>query len=295
MSDPSAPPVSGPPVAVRVLLVDDHPVVREGLRGLLTAEVDLEVVGEAGDGEVAVRLAIELLPDVVLMDLRMPGTDGVAATSRITRELPGVRVLVLTTYDTDGDILRAVEAGATGYLLKDTPAAQLTAAVRAASRGETVLAPPVAARLASRMRGPARAELTPREREVLVEVARGFTNAEIGRELFIGEATVKTHLLRVFAKLDVDDRTRAVTRAMELGIVAPPDDGEHRASRVAGPEPPATGAITSTTPVKCRRSCGLTVTPTYPREETGLGWFVDCSRSISFHSGRSPGTRVAAR
>jgi DNA-binding NarL/FixJ family response regulator len=293
VSDPSTPPESGPSGVVRVLLVDDHPVVREGLRGLLAAEVDLEVVGEAGDGEVAVRLAMDLLPDVVLMDLRMPGTDGVAATSRITRELPGVRVLVLTTYDTDGDILRAVEAGATGYLLKDTPAAQLTAAVRAASRGETVLAPPVAARLVSRMRAPAPTELTPREREVLVEVARGFTNAEIGRVLFIGEATVKTHLLRVFAKLDVDDRTRAVTRAMELGIVAAPDDGEHRASRVAGPEPPPRSP--RQTPLKCRRSCGLTATPTYPGEETGLGCFVDCLRSISFHSGRSPGTRVAVR
>jgi DNA-binding NarL/FixJ family response regulator len=210
---------------VRVLLVDDHPVVREGLRGLLTVEPDLEVVGEAGDGEVAIRLATELRPDVVLMDLRMPGTDGVAATSRITRELPDVRVLVLTTYDTDTDILRAVEAGAAGYLTKDTPAAQLTAAVRAAARGETVLAPPVAARLVSRMRSPARADLTPRERDVLLQVARGFSNAEIGRELFIGEATVKTHLLRVFLKLGVDDRTRAVTMAMERGIIPSPGQG----------------------------------------------------------------------
>jgi DNA-binding NarL/FixJ family response regulator len=204
-------------VTVRVLVVDDHPVVREGLRAMLEAEPDIEVLGEAGSGEEAVRLAAECRPDVVLMDLRMPGTDGVAATGRITAAGHG-RVLVVTTYDTDADILRAVEAGATGYLLKDTPRADLADAVRSAARGETVLAPPVAAKLVTRVRGPADA-LTPREVEVLGQVARGLSNAEIGRALFIGEATVKTHLLRVFEKLGVSDRTAAVTVAMSRGYL----------------------------------------------------------------------------
>jgi DNA-binding NarL/FixJ family response regulator len=205
-----------------VLVVDDHPVVRSGLAGMLDVEDDLSVVGEAGDGEEALLRVADLAPDVVLMDLRMPRLDGVGATSRIVAEHPGSRVLVLTTYDTDADIVRAVAAGATGYLLKDTPRRQLVDAVRAAARGETVLAPPVAARLVSRMRSPVADELTPREVEVLRAVSRGLSNAEIGRELYIGEATVKTHLLRAFAKLAVDDRTRAVTVAMERGILPPP-------------------------------------------------------------------------
>lgn len=207
---------------IRVLVVDDHPVVRSGLVGLLDVEDDLEVVGEAGDGLEAVARVRSLEPDVVLMDLRMPHLDGAGATGEILASHPAVRVLVLTTYDTDADIVRAVEAGATGYLLKDTPRAQLVEAVRSAARGETVLAPTVAARLVSRMRSPAADPLTPREVEVLAAVARGLSNAEIGRELFIGEATVKTHLLRAFAKLGVDDRTRAVTVAMERGILPAP-------------------------------------------------------------------------
>jgi DNA-binding NarL/FixJ family response regulator len=207
---------------IRVLVVDDHPVVRSGLAGLLDVEDDLSVVGEAGDGEEAIVRVAELAPDVVLMDLRMPRLDGVGATSRILAEHPDARVLVLTTYDTDADIVRAVAAGATGYLLKDTPRRQLVEAVRAAARGETVLAPPVAARLVSRLRAPATDALTPREVEVLRAVSRGLSNGEIGRELYIGEATVKTHLLRAFAKLGVDDRTRAVTVAMERGILPPP-------------------------------------------------------------------------
>ncbi|GAA4980546.1 response regulator transcription factor [Kineococcus glutinatus] len=207
---------------IRVLVVDDHPVVRAGLEGMLEVEDDVEVVGTAADGaEALVRVAAQA-PDVVLMDLRMPGVDGAAATERIRAEHPGTRVLVLTTYDTDADIVRAVSAGASGYLLKDTPRAQLVDAVRAASRGETVLAPGVAARLVARMRRPPVEALTPRELQVLAAVARGCTNAEVGRELHIGEATVKTHLLRVFAKLGVDDRTRAVTAAMELGLLPPP-------------------------------------------------------------------------
>jgi len=207
---------------IRILVVDDHPVVRSGLAGMLDVEDDLTVVGEAGDGEEAIVRVAALAPDVVLMDLRMPRLDGVGATSRIVAEHPGSRVLVLTTYDTDADIVRAVAAGATGYLLKDTPRRQLVDAVRAAARGETVLAPPVAARLVSRMRAPAAEALTPREVEVLRAVSRGLSNAEIGRELHIGEATVKTHLLRAFVKLGVDDRTRAVTVAMERGILPTP-------------------------------------------------------------------------
>jgi DNA-binding NarL/FixJ family response regulator len=211
---------------IRVLVVDDHPIVRSGLVGLLGVEADMEIVGEAGDGEEAITRVAALSPDVVLMDLRMPRLDRVGATARITAEFPASRVLVLTTYDTDSDIIRAVEAGATGYLLKDTPRRHLVDAVRAAARGETVLAPPVAARLVSRLRAPDPAPadnpLTRREVEVLRAVSRGLSNAEIGRELFIGEATVKTHLLRAFAKLGVDDRTRAVTAAMERGILPPP-------------------------------------------------------------------------
>ena len=215
-------------MSVRVLVVDDHPIVRSGLVGLLGVEADMQVVGEAGDGEEALTRMATAAADVVLMDLRMPRLDGVGATRRITAEFPTAKVLVLTTYDTDADIILAVEAGASGYLLKDTPRLQLVDAVRAAARGETVLAPPVAARLMSRLRSPAAAPpaaanpLTPREVEVLRAVSRGLSNADIGRELFIGEATVKTHLLRAFAKLGVDDRTRAVTAAMERGILPPP-------------------------------------------------------------------------
>jgi DNA-binding NarL/FixJ family response regulator len=213
------------PTPITVLVVDDHPVVRSGLVSLLAVEADLHVVGEAADGAEALAGVATLSPDVVLMDLRMPGMDGADATARIVTDHPGTRVLVLTTFDTDDDILRAVEAGASGYLLKDTPREELVAAIRAAARGETVLAPPVAARLMGRMRGAGAGgadQLTPREVEVLAAVGRGLSNGEIGRELFIGEATVKTHLLRVFQKLAVDDRTRAVTVAIERGILPSP-------------------------------------------------------------------------
>ena len=207
---------------VRVLIVDDHPVVRTGLVGMLAGEADIEVVGEGASGSDAVRLAAELAPDVVLMDLRMPDLDGVSATRQIVAGGPGPRVVVVTTYDTDSDILRAVEAGATGYLLKDTPRQQMADAIRAAARGETVLAPPVAAKLMSRMRAGPADVLTPRELEVIELVGAGHTNAEIGRRLYISEATVKTHLLPVFAKLGVDDRTAAVTTAMARGVIPAP-------------------------------------------------------------------------
>lgn len=205
---------------VRVLVVDDHPVVRAGLVGLLASEPDVVVVGEAEDGAQAVTLAAELRPDVVLMDLRMPVLDGVGATAAILGGAPdgaAPRVVVLTTYETDSDILRAVEAGATGYLLKDTPREELVAGVRAAARGQTVLAPSVATRLVTSMQRGER--LTGREVEVLELVARGRSNAAIGAELFIAEATVKTHLIRSFAKLGVDDRTHAVTVARERGYL----------------------------------------------------------------------------
>lgn len=202
-----------------VLLVDDHPVVREGLRGMIDAEPDLTVVGEAASGTEAVTMARSLVPDVILMDLRMPDVDGVTATERIRTAVPSARVVVVTTYESDADILRAVEAGAAGYLLKDASRAELATAVRDAAAGKTVLAPSVAGRLFGLMREPAQTGLSARELDVLALVARGLTNAEIGRELHIGEATVKTHLLRAFNKLGVSDRTAAVTTAMSLGLL----------------------------------------------------------------------------
>jgi DNA-binding NarL/FixJ family response regulator len=205
---------------IRVVLADDHPVVREGLRGMLAAEPGIEVVAEAASGAEAIVMAARYRPDVVLMDLRMPQTDGVEATAVILAAAPQVRVVVLTTYETDADIVRAVEAGAVGYLLKDTPIAELGNAIRAAARGETVLAPSVAGRLVTHVRRPRRDILSSRETEVLALVARGLTNAEIGGRLFIGEATVKTHLLRSFAKLGVSDRTAAVTHAIALGVIS---------------------------------------------------------------------------
>ncbi|MEV0755761.1 response regulator transcription factor [Streptosporangium sp. NPDC050280] len=204
---------------LRVMIVDDHPVVREGLRGMLEADPGITVVGEAASGDEAVVRAGELTPDVILMDLRMPDGDGVSATSRILTGRPESRVIVLTTYETDADIVRAVEAGAAGYLLKDTSRADLLAAIRSAARGETVLSPSVATRLVTRMRAPVTESLSPRETEVLSLVARGLTNAEIGRALFIGETTVKTHLLRVFGKLGVSGRTAAVTTALDRGLL----------------------------------------------------------------------------
>jgi DNA-binding NarL/FixJ family response regulator len=209
-------------VTIRLLIADDHPVVRDGLRGMLASEADFEVVGEAASGAEAVLLTERERPDVVLMDLQMPEVDGATATAEIAGRFPETRVLVLTTYDTDADILRAVEAGATGYLLKDTPRERLFPAIRSAARGETVLAPAVATRLVNRMRVPAEEALTSREIEVLELVARGASNADAATSLFISEATVKTHLLHIFGKLGVDDRTAAVVQALQRGIIALP-------------------------------------------------------------------------
>jgi DNA-binding NarL/FixJ family response regulator len=205
---------------IRVVVVDDHAVMRAGVIALLTNEPTIEIVGEASDGREGVDLVERLAPDVALLDLRMPVLDGVAATAGIVALPVATRVLILTTYDTDVEIERAVEAGAVGYLLKDTTREQLADAIRSAARGETVLAPKVAERLVARMRRPEPVVLTARERDVLHAVADGLSNAEIGRRLVIGEATVKTHLLRVFAKLDVSDRTRAVVVALERGLLA---------------------------------------------------------------------------
>ena len=204
---------------IRLLIVDDHPVVRTGLQGMLAGQPDFEVVGEAADGAEAVILSERLHPDVVLMDLRMPGMDGVTAIRHIRARHPEVHILVLTTYDTDADILPAIEAGATGYLLKDAPREDLFRAIRAAARGETVLAPAVAARLVGRMRTPAQETLSVREIEVLALVAQGKSNKEIARQLHISEATVKTHLVHIFGKLGVADRTAAVTEALKRGIL----------------------------------------------------------------------------
>lgn len=205
---------------IHIVLVDDHPVIREGIAGILNSATDIDVIGQATSGPEAVELVATLQPDLVLMDLRMPAGDGVEATRLITSQWPGVRVVVLTTYDTDHDILRAIEAGATGYLLKDIDPTELARSVRAASRGETVLAPRVASALVGRARGQtALPELSQREVEVLRLAADGLTNAAIGSRLFVSEATVKTYLSRAFEKLGVGDRTSAVRYALEEGLL----------------------------------------------------------------------------
>ncbi|WUL62407.1 response regulator transcription factor [Streptomyces sp. NBC_00344] len=207
---------------ITLLIVDDHPVVRDGLRGMFLDAPGFGVLGEAADGVQAVELAERLDPDVVLMDLRMPGGGGVAAIAELTRRGARAKVLVLTTYDTDSDTLPAIEAGATGYLLKDAPRDELFAAVRAAAAGRTVLSPAIASRLVSRVRAPApsgRDALSAREREVLLLVSKGTSNRDIARELFISEATVKTHLTHIYGKLGVKDRAAAVAVAYDRGIL----------------------------------------------------------------------------
>ncbi|SDJ00414.1 response regulator [Nonomuraea jiangxiensis] len=206
---------------IRLLIVDDHPVVRDGLSSMFASAPGFEVLGEAADGAAAVRLAQELQPDVILMDLRMPGMDGLTAITELTRLGVTARVLVLTTYDTDTHVLPAIEAGATGYLLKDAPREDLLRGARAAARGESVLSPSVAARLMNRVRTPAPQLLSPRELEVLQLVAAGNTNQEAATRLFITEATVKSHLLNIYAKLGVNDRAAAVTEAFNRRLLVP--------------------------------------------------------------------------
>ena len=205
--------------AIRILIVDDHPVVRAGLSGMLQSQPDFELVGEAENGHQALAMVESRHPDLVLMDLRMPEMDGVAATTRIKATAPEVQVLVLTTYDTDADILRAIQAGAIGYLLKDTPRSTLFAAIRSAAEGQPSLAPGVAARLMNKVRETGEEALTVREIEVLNLVAGGRANGEIAKQLRISIATVKTHLAHIYGKLAVSDRTAAVTKALERGII----------------------------------------------------------------------------
>ena len=204
---------------IRLLIVDDHPVVRAGLRDMLSTQPEFEVVGEAKNGVEAVALTDRLQPHVVLTDLAMPQMDGTTAIARIKEEHPEVQVLVLTTYDSDSDVLPAVEAGAIGYLLKDSPREDLYAAIRAAAQGKPLLTSAVASRLMERMRGPTEEALSTREIEVLKLVAKGANNREIANQLYITEATVKSHLIRIYGKLNVTDRTAAVTKALERGIL----------------------------------------------------------------------------
>ncbi|GGU65487.1 DNA-binding response regulator [Streptomyces albospinus] len=218
---PHAPdiPASAPGRRVRLLLCDDHAVVRAGLRALLSAEPDIEVVGEAATGEEALAVAAKQRPDVVLMDLSLgTGIDGIEATRRIVAEVPGTRVLVLTTYDTDADVTRAVQVGATGYLLKAERPEELFAAITAAAEGRAVLSAPAANRVMERVRKP-HAALTERQLDILAQLARGLGNREIARALFISEATVKTHLARIYAKLGVDTRTGAVAAAKAQRLI----------------------------------------------------------------------------
>jgi DNA-binding NarL/FixJ family response regulator len=203
----------------RVLIADDHPVVRAGLRDMLSTQADFDVVAEAVNGAEAVTLTIRLQPNVVLMDLRMPEMDGVQAIAQIKAQHQDVQVLVLTTYDSDSDILPAVEVGATGYLLKDAPRGELFQAIRAAAQGKPVLNSSITARLMERMRSPTVEALTSREIDVLKLVAKGAHNKQIASQLHITEATVKSHLIRIYGKLGVDDRTAAVTKALEQGIL----------------------------------------------------------------------------
>ncbi len=223
-------------MTIRILLVDDQALLRKGFRMILEEEVGIEVVGEAPDGSGAVRMALELRPDVVLMDVRMPGMDGIEATEIIVRENSDCRVLILTTFDLDEYAFAGLRVGASGFLLKDVPPSELIAAIRIVAQGDAVVAPRVTRRLletfAHRLPGGGGGggsgsatgeldELTDREREVLVSVAEGLSNAEIAQRLFVSEATVKTHVGRILTKLDLRDRVQAAVFAFQVGLVQP--------------------------------------------------------------------------
>jgi len=209
----------GPGTIVRVLIVDDHSIVRTGIAGMLAEHPALDVVGEAANGQEALGQIASLAPDVVLMDLRMPEMDGTEAIDALRRAGNTIGILVLTTYDSDTDILRAIESGANGYLLKDTSRDELIRAIEATARGETWLTPAIASRVLQQMQQPASGTLSDREVEVLRLVAKGCSNKEIAENIHVSLATVKTHLIHVFRKLDVNDRTAAVTIALERGII----------------------------------------------------------------------------
>jgi DNA-binding NarL/FixJ family response regulator len=211
--------MTGSAIRIRILVVDDHPIVRSGITSVLATQGDFDVVGEAATGDQAVAAAARLKPDLVLMDLRMPGQGGVAASVSILAERPSTRIVVLTTYASDGEVLRAIEAGAVGYLLKDVPHDELFRALRAVARGERYLAPIVTERLMARWQQPARTALTERELEVLQRVAHGDANKHIARDLAISEPTVKAHLVHIFEKLGVDNRTGAARVARERGLI----------------------------------------------------------------------------
>lgn len=235
MNDPSDPASRPAPAPIRVLLVDDQALVRMGFRLVLESQPDLEVVGEAGDGDTAVALAHRLGPDVVLLDVQMPGRDGIQATALITEQVPAARVLILTTFDLDEYVYAALRAGASGFLLKDALPAEMISAVRAVAAGDAVLAPRITKRLLEKYaqqlplpgadrdqtrRHPRLASLTEREFDVLAHVARGLTNAEIASHLGVSPATVKTHVGSILTKLGVRDRVQAVIIAYETGLVA---------------------------------------------------------------------------
>lgn len=201
---------------IRVLIVDDHPIVREGLAAILSRREDMEVVGEAGNGIEALCLYEHYQPDVTLMDLRMPESDGVEAIQQIRERFPGARIVVLTTFDGDEDIYRGLRAGAKAFLLKDAPREKLLEVVRAVHAGQTHVPLEIAAKLAGRMSSP---QLTPREMEVLQQMSQGKSNIEIGNALFIAEGTVKAHINSILSKLNASDRTQAVTSAIKRGLV----------------------------------------------------------------------------